>query len=259
MEKLSVVAISSGFLDGTAAEFLEHAVDLAGKEHDTNVLLIPTAKTTQETYDKSISSCTDLYERQFGLPTRVLHEFNQFPDLSESQEKLGWADIVYIAGGDTDRMMHIWSNAEFDQLLKNRALGGLVLSGVSAGAIAPFTWGHSDSLSYRVADDEDWEYIPVAGLDLVRGAITPHYNTLVRDIPRSDMFFKMFEAERTARKTAYGFGIDNLAAIEIREGLLRSMSVSTEAGVTVLDGRSDAVTAHRLTSDESIRLDELAA
>jgi cyanophycinase-like exopeptidase len=156
-------------------------------------------------------------------------------------------------------MMKIWKTNDIDAVLKTRALGGLVMTGTSAGAIASFTWGHSDSLSYRVSEGEPWDYIAVEGLGLLRGAVTPHYNTAPTGIPRSELFKKMFRQEKDRYGTTYGFGLDNLAGIEVSGGILRPISAVEDAGVTILDGRTDEISQHRLAKDETLALQTLVA
>lgn len=100
------------------------------------------------------------------------------PKRDELEDVFEWANIVYIPGGDTLQMMETWKEYGIDRLLARRAFEDMVISGISAGAVAPFVWGHSDSSSYRISNpDEPWDYIPVAGLGIINAAITPHYNT----------------------------------------------------------------------------------
>jgi peptidase E len=150
------------------------------------------------------------------------------PPPSELSEKIGEADIVYVTGGDTNRMMRLWRQHKIDTMLGQKALSGqLVITGISAGAIAPMTWGHSDSLSFRIGENETWDYIRTNGLGLLPYAITPHYNTSpirpgLPDTPRAELFAQMFAREYNPDIS--GFGIDNFVAVVTNDGSVQSLS-----------------------------------
>lgn len=55
------------------------------------------------------------------------------------------ADIIYVGGGDTLRMIKKWKAYKVDLYLKEAYEKGIVLSGISAGSICWFEFGHSDS------------------------------------------------------------------------------------------------------------------
>ena len=54
------------------------------------------------------------------------------------------ADIIYVGGGDTVRMMEKWKEYNVNSYLKEAYEKGVVLSGISAGSICWFEFGHSD-------------------------------------------------------------------------------------------------------------------
>lgn len=63
MSELAVISIGGGNPNGKAAPFLKRSLELCGKEHHTNVLVIPTAKTTKESHDKSVEDTAALYQK----------------------------------------------------------------------------------------------------------------------------------------------------------------------------------------------------
>ncbi len=256
-ESLSIVAVGGGS-PIKSADLLKVGLDLSGIEKQPNVLVIPTAKTKLESHNTGVSDAKELYEAELGLPVEVLHEFNEMPPMSELFEKFDWADVVYIAGGDTDRMMNVWQQHGVDSLLRTKAMGGLVISGIGEGAIAPFTWGYSDSLGYRVEEEALWDFIAVNALDLIKAAITPHANKTHEEGLREDGFIDTFRTENTKRQLGYGFAIDNQAAIIVRNNLIYSRSQPTsQEGVTVIEARDDSYSTYRLSSDDSIPLSTL--
>lgn len=251
---LNIVAAGGGAPNKSSFEFMRHGLDLAGKDGRSNVLIIPTAKRTVAAHESAINAATDAFGTLLSQDVEILHGFESVPDGSELEEKLATADLVYISGGDTDHMMETWKAHGIDRMLARRALSGLVLTGVSAGAIAPFSWGHSDSLSYRVPKDTAWDYIPVDGLGLVTAAITPHFDTSLDGVRRSDRFAEMFMAQQADRPTAIGFGIDNGAAVVVRGGEISTLSAQDTSGVTLLEMSDGRMKKTRLTNTDTVQL-----
>ena len=256
-EKLSVVSSGGGRADQQSAPALTHAVEMTGQTKP-KVLIATTPKTTPETASRGALLARNLFVDQLGLDTTLLHEFNSIPSDNELTEKIEAADLLYICGGDTDRMMKIWRKTVIAQLVSRQALAGsLVISGISAGAIAPFAWGHSDSLSYRTEQpDEPWDYIAVDGLSLANAAITPHHDSAsIMHGARSSNFLKMFASLAETKNTVSGFGIDNFAALQIQDGKLSPVHTN-EADrqihhYQITDG---VVTKNVLSTDDVIRL-----
>ncbi|MDR3116334.1 MAG: Type 1 glutamine amidotransferase-like domain-containing protein, partial [Bifidobacteriaceae bacterium] len=126
-----------------------------------------------------------------------------------------------------------------DNLLKQSALEGKPITGVSAGAIAPMVWGHSDSMSYRTPAEQDWEYIKVSGLGILPFCITPHYDTKMppKNRSRSKEFKKMFfetyndKTPNNSKTLLTGYGINNFAAILAYSGKLEFVNTREKAHI----------------------------
>jgi dipeptidase E len=93
-------------------------------------------------------------------------------------------DVIYVGGGSSANMIAVWRLHGFDKVLRAAWNAGVVMAGISAGAICWFEDGLTDSfgMPYRALDD---------GLGFVRGACCPHYDgekerrpTLMRSIKR---------------------------------------------------------------------------
>lgn len=251
MSELSILSIGGGKPNGKAAPLLRRALELTSVEKSPRVLSIATAKTTRESHEAAIANTRELFQDQLGLPFESLHDFNTMGATEEIEEKLEAADLVYIAGGDTLRMMDVWREYGIQRIIARRAFEGLVISGISAGAIAPFTWGHSDSESYRVGEGSAWDFIKVDGLGLINAAVTPHYNTQPQGNPRSDSFAEMFKGDTGP---TYGVGIDNLAAIEVSGGSISVVSRKAGAGVTILERRGEDITATKFEDGSELKI-----
>ena len=78
-------------------------------------------------------------------------------------------DTVFVGGGNTARLLALWREAGLDRLLLDAAGEGLLLAGVSAGAMVWFEAGLSDALGAGLA--------PLPGLGLFSGSFCPHYDS----------------------------------------------------------------------------------
>jgi dipeptidase E len=76
-------------------------------------------------------------------------------------------DVVYVGGGNTANLLAVWRVHGVDAVLREAWEAGIVLAGVSAGALCWFEGGVTDSFGglRRLAD----------GLGLVGGSFCPHY------------------------------------------------------------------------------------
>jgi peptidase E len=102
------------------------------------------------------------------LGGKVLH----LPKDATADEADIWArgvDAVYVGGGNTARMLTNWRKTGIDRVLTAAARRGVVLSGVSAGAVAWF--------DFALWDGDGAGYQPLAGLGLIRGSCCPHFTT----------------------------------------------------------------------------------
>mgnify|MGYP002868365211 CR=1 FL=1 len=90
------------------------------------------------------------------------------------KEKIEKADIIYIGGGDTIKLLDDIKNYKIDRLLIEAYQRGCVLAGLSAGAILLAKEGFSDSLILR---KESKHYAWIKGLSLTNICICPHYHS----------------------------------------------------------------------------------
>ncbi len=78
-------------------------------------------------------------------------------------------DVIYVGGGSSANMLAVWHLHDLDKVLRTAWNAGVVMAGISAGAICWFEDGLTDSfgMPYRGLND---------GLGFVRGACCPHYD-----------------------------------------------------------------------------------
>lgn len=140
------------------------------------------------------------------------------PSDTDAREAASWVaalDMVYVGGGDTARLLAHWRATGIDTVLRDAARAGVVLAGVSAGAICWF-----DSALARGADGM---LARIDGLGLVPGSCCVHY-TAEPERPGA------FTAAIARGALADGIAIDDGVAVIIRgDAPPRAWSASPDA------------------------------
>lgn len=113
----------------------------------------------------------NIYETRFNCISDIL-KYHEVYDEDISKRKLEWADIIYIGGGNTLKMINFWKKSKFDKILKEQIKEDKTFAGISAGAICWCKYGLSDS---RKSSDTD-PYIKVSGLNIFNMLYCPHYD-----------------------------------------------------------------------------------
>lgn len=91
-------------------------------------------------------------------------------------------DIIYVGGGNTKSMLAVWKEWGVDKALAKAYDEGVVLCGVSAGAICWFEQGLTDSWEI------DLNVIPCMGF--LKGSMAPHYDSEEDRRPSFHKFLK---------------------------------------------------------------------
>ena len=77
-------------------------------------------------------------------------------------------DIIYVGGGSTKNLMALWKEWGLIDILKKAYEQGVLLCGISAGAICWYEMGVTDSYG--------GELEPVKGTGILKGSHSPHYD-----------------------------------------------------------------------------------
>jgi len=165
------------------------------------LLFIPTASSDAPGYVETVKK---YFGRRLGCNIRVLYLLENKMRLLDIKKLVLSSDIIYVGGGNTLKMMNIWRKVGLDKLLILAAQKGIVLSGVSAGAVCWFKYAHSDS---RKFSNRLSPYIKVSGLNLVSALLCPHYDF---EKARKKSLKKIM---KSTKETA--IALDNCAALEI--------------------------------------------
>lgn len=208
-----IVAIGGGELRAGETRAIDaRIVELTGKS-TPRALFIPTASGDAVDYDRL--TFRPQYGDALGCQTDVLYLLKNRPSSTEIAAKIAAADLIYVGGGNTLRMMKLWRRLGVDELLRQAYVRGTVLCGVSAGAMCWFNGGHSDSRSFATEAGEAWSYIRVRGLGLADALYCPHVDGENR-LPSFQQFMRRFPG--------VGIGCDNGCAIEIQDGTCRILT-----------------------------------
>ena len=209
-----IVAIGGGEIGRPGHQIETREIDreiirLTKKKCPT-LLFIPTASGDSEPYFQVVQN---YFGKELGCKTEVLYLIKERPSNQQIREKILSADIVYVGGGNTLRMMNVWKKLSVDRILKQAYEKGVVLSGVSAGAICWFKYGNSDS---RKIKDPKADLIKVSGLNIISGLLCPHYDT------EKD---RRLDLKKMMKKTSgISIALDNCCAIEIVDDTYRIIS-----------------------------------
>jgi peptidase E len=139
--------------------------------------------------------------------------FARTPDLR--RELLG-QDAIYVGGGNTKSMLAVWREWGIPAILREAWRRGILLTGVSAGAICWFDQGVTDSWAGRLAALPCLGFLPGTGC--------PHYDG---DVERRPSLHRMV----ASREVPAGIGIDDGAAAHfVGRRLVRVVSARPNAG-----------------------------
>lgn len=238
----AIVAIGGGEIRiGETTRIDREIIRLSRRKHP-KLLFIPTASSDDEGYWEQV-------QKHFGgrLKCRmdVLWLIRKPASLRQIREKILSANVIYVGGGNTLLMMRLWRRLGIDKLLKEAYRKGIVLSGVSAGAICWFDAGHSDSISFT--NPQNWKYIKVNALGLVPGLFCPHYNGATKRRARRADFKKMI-----GKIGGVGFGVENNCAIELVDHQFRIISSSRHARAYKLYKRRGQVVVEPIAEDQRL-------
>ena len=196
-------AIGGGTFEETDG-LVRKIVEMSGKALP-NILFIGTAakdSTNPQT------SCKKSFKRVCpGTVLRKLALVRSSYTEEEMDALLGWADIIYVCGGNTEYMLEVWEEYGLDKKLRRIfEEDSAVLSGMSAGAICWFTDGYTDSDRYM--DEEGWGFRLIKPSTGVYPALfCPHYNLSGRE--RFDAIVQNYDGPAIALTDCAAFLYDN--------------------------------------------------
>ena len=194
--KKQIIAIGGGGFGRRPGEgLIERYILDQSKKKVPSICFIPTATGDNEAYKVNYYST---FSKLDCSPTH-LDFFKRTPNL---QDLILNQDIIFVGGGNTKSMLAVWKDWELDILLNEAYEKGVIMSGVSAGAICWFDQGITDSWS------EDLKVMDCLGF--VEGACCPHYD----EEPQRKPSLKKFLAEKTLNSC---YAVDGGCALHIQD------------------------------------------
>jgi dipeptidase E len=97
-------------------------------------------------------------------------------NVKDIEKKIFVSDIIYIGGGNTLKMLDVWKKKGVDKILKKAWERGIIISGLSAGAVCWFKYFSSDSKKF-IDGKENFELIKLKGLSWIPMSYCPHFDT----------------------------------------------------------------------------------
>jgi len=92
------------------------------------------------------------------------------PNVADPADLLLSQDVIFVGGGSVANMVAVWRVHGLDQVMRQAWEAGIVLAGVSAGAICWFVGGTTDSFGPELRAFS-------AGLGMLPGSYCPHYSS----------------------------------------------------------------------------------
>jgi len=192
----------------------KEAIRLTGKKHP-KVLFISTASSDAAGYQNTVQKH---FGTRLGCEVDMLRLITDKPSRVEIERKVFSADLIYVGGGNTLKMMRVWRVNGLDKILHMAWEKGIVLTGLSAGSICWFTGGTSDS---RRDNNPDADLIKVGGLGFIPAIHSPHYDVEKDRRPGLKKIMK--------KTSGVAIAIDNCCALEVIDDTYRVIASKSHA------------------------------
>ena len=192
----NIIAIGGGGFGANPGQgIIEDYILKQTKKKNPKICFIPTATGDNEAYKVNYYST---FTNLDCCPTH-LDFFKRTPDL---KDLIFNQDVIFVGGGNTKSMLAVWKEWGLDKILKKAYKNGVVMSGVSAGAICWFQNGITDSWASGL------KIMPC--LNFIKGTCCPHYD---EEPERRPAVKKLLQSN----KTKDVFAVDGGAALHIKD------------------------------------------
>lgn len=175
------------------------------------------------------NSFRKIYTSVFDMKADVALTVYGEMDYAHIAEKFEKADLVYVGGGDTLFMLENWKEKGLLPLIKAAYERGVILAGVSAGAICWFKDIYTDSELMNGGTEYKFE----KGLGYLDALMTPHYNVRTE-----------FDDAFAASAFSSAYAVEDNCALEFADGqFVRTLG---EGGAYILKKENGAVKKEKL-------------
>ena len=190
-----IIAIGGGGFTHQVDESLDQFILDQSKRYNNKIGFLATAS-------KDDKEKINLFYKRFEKTDSELSHFNLTSNVDGFTEWIFSKDIIYIGGGNTVFMLDIWKKYKLENIFKDAYKKGIILSGVSAGAVCWFEWILSDSVGPG--------FNPIRGINLISGSCTPHSSNIER--------INQFALNIKNNKLPKGIAIDDGVAVVFIDG-----------------------------------------
>jgi dipeptidase E len=138
-----IIAIGGGEIGELETLPIDRRIVKLVNKNKPRVLYIPTAGGDSEFW-------CDTFKKVYGYKLKCQVDFLLLikEDLTKKEiaNKILSADIIYVGGGDTLKMLKVWRKQGVDKILHQAYKKSVIMTGISAGAICWFHYGVSDAV-----------------------------------------------------------------------------------------------------------------
>jgi len=164
-----IIAIGGGGFGRVIKDLkIERYIKSQSTKPNPKICFIPTATGDDQGYIDNFYKAFN----ELGCETSHINFFKRTIDL---KSHILNQDIIYVGGGNTKSMLAVWKEWGLDLILEEAYQEGIIMSGVSAGAICWFKKGITDSWADHQAT--------IDCLGFVEGICCPHYDEEPERIP----------------------------------------------------------------------------
>ena len=162
MHSKNIVAIGGGGFGRSlgSLEIEKYIISLVNKKRP-KICFIPTASGDSSLYKLN-------FYRAFSKLDCLTSHLDFFTRTEDLEGKILSQDIIYVGGGNTKSMLAVWKEWDLHLILQNAYEKGIIMSGVSAGAICWFDKGITDSFAKELSI--------LDCLGLVKDIACPHFD-----------------------------------------------------------------------------------
>ena len=203
-----IVLIGGGDLgkNYSTKEIDEGIVKLSNKKNPT-LVFIGFASYSAERYFNLIKS---IY-KPLGCNCQNLKRKNLTNNYDLAINKIRNADIIYIGGGDTIKLIDEIKEFNLEKEIEEAINRECVIVGISAGGILLSKEGYSDSLKIRNESDK---YTFIKGLNKINISYCPHYNNIEKKEELKE------EIKNTNKKV---YSLEDNTALEIIDNKIKTI------------------------------------
>lgn len=237
---MHLVTIGGGEISDESTLNIDHFIcGLTGRT-EPKALFIPTASSDAVGYCENFRS---IYGGKLGCKVDELTLCKDTPSENLIRRKIEWADLIYVGGGNTRKLLDVWEQHNVGEIIKETASERCVLSGLSAGAICWYESGLSDADRFR--DSADWSFISIDGLGWLPGTFCPHLDAESR---HGALIDSVFSSKSNA------LACDNGAAIHWHNSHAKVLSATSRSYAYQYSYSSDGVLISRYGDGSTIDL-----